>query len=114
MGLAPVLSSESDENHPAIPHLGLYHARLFGDPFFTNQPSALKNIFIRITHDGLVLVIVSSRLNLKRRAGPKQYQTLFRHSISQGIVVGKMSFEGRAGTEKILPGENILDDILNL
>ncbi len=82
MGLTPVLSSESDENHPAIPHLGLYHARLFGNPFFANQPSALKNVFIHITHNGLVLVIISSRLNPKRRAGPKQHQALFRHSIS--------------------------------
>ena len=60
MGLAPVLGPKSYENHPAIAHLGLYHARLLGYPFFANQPSALKKVPIHITHDGLVSVIVSS------------------------------------------------------
>ena len=114
MGLTPVLSSESDENHPATAHLRLYHARLIGDPFFANQPSALKNVFIHITHNGLVLVIVSSRLDPKRRAGTKHHQALFGHSISQGIVVGKMSFEGRTRTEEFHSGGTIFHYILNL
>jgi hypothetical protein len=94
MVLGPVLCTEPDQDHPALPVFGRDHPCFLGQSLFPDQPGALKQVAVGVADDDLVAFVVFAGGDLEDRAAAQlERQPLPRHPVSQRVGMVEFHLE---------------------